>query len=160
MPNGIQNDVMSWLWAFGGSMLKDGKPKLQSPEVKSVVEYVKSLYDAGVIAMGALPMKEQDKVEKFSTGLVGMMIDSLAHINLIKKNSPDLKFTVAPLPAEDGYTVKRGLPYASWGIGVSNSIEHKAESFKLVQYLMSKEVNAQLSTSSRPPPPRPWSCCS
>jgi multiple sugar transport system substrate-binding protein len=146
VPNGIQNDVMSWLWASGGSMLKDGKPNLQSPEVKSVVEYVKSLNDAGVVAPGALTMKEQDKVEKFTTGQVGMMIDSLAHINLIKKNAPDLKFTVAPLPAEDGYTGKRGLPYASWGIGVSNSTEHKAESFKLVQYLLSKEVNAQLST--------------
>jgi len=146
VPNGIQNDVMSWLWASGGSMLKDGKPNLQSPEVKSVVEYVKSLNDAGVIAPGALTMKEQDKVEKFTTGQVGMMIDSLAHINLIKKNAPNLKFTVAALPAEDSYTGKRGLPYASWGIGVSNSTEHKAESFKLVQYLMSKDINAQLST--------------
>src|SRR5689334_10708914 len=26
VPNGIQNDVMSWLWASGGSMLKDVKP--------------------------------------------------------------------------------------------------------------------------------------
>jgi multiple sugar transport system substrate-binding protein len=146
VPNGIQNDVMSWLWASGGSMLKDGKPNLTSPEVKSVVEYVKSLNDAGVIAPGALTMKEQDKVEKFSTGQVGMMIDSLAHINLIKKNSPDLKFTVAPLPAEDSYTGKRGIPYASWGIGVSDSTDHKAEAFKLVQYLMSKDVNAKLST--------------
>jgi len=146
VPNGIQNDVMSWLWASGGSMLKDGKPNLQSPEVKSVVEYVKGLNDAGVVAPGALTMKEQDKVEKFATGQVGMMIDSLAHINLIKKNSPDLKFTVAPLPAEDSYTGKRGIPYASWGIGVSDSTEHKAEAFKLVQYLMSKEVNAKLST--------------
>jgi multiple sugar transport system substrate-binding protein len=75
-----------------------------------------------------------------------MMIDSLAHINLIKKNSPDLKFTVAPLPAEDSYTGKRGIPYASWGIGVSDSTDHKAEAFKLVQYLMSKDVNAKLST--------------
>jgi multiple sugar transport system substrate-binding protein len=146
VPNGVQNDVMSWLWASGGSMLQDGKPNLTSAPVKGTVEYVKSLNDAGVIAPGSLTMKEQDKVEKFTTGQVGMMIDSLAHINLIKKNAPKLKFTVAPLPAEDSYTGKRGIPYASWGIGVSNSTEHKAEAFKLVQYLLSKETNAQLST--------------
>jgi multiple sugar transport system substrate-binding protein len=146
VPNGIQNDVMSWLWASGGSMLQDGKPNLTSAPVKSTVEYVKSLNDAGVIAPGSLTMKEQDKVEKFTTGQVGMMIDSLAHINLIKKNNPKLNFTVAALPAEDGFTGKRGIPYASWGIGVSNSTEHKAEAFKLVQYLMSKATNAQLST--------------
>jgi len=146
VPNGIQNDVMSWLWASGGSMLQDGKPALQTPAVKSTVEYVKSLNDAGVIAPGSLTMKEQDKVEKFTNGQVGMMIDSLAHINLIKKNQPNLKFEVAALPAEDGYTGKRGIPYASWGIGISNSTKHKAEAFKFVSYLMSKDTNAKLST--------------
>jgi multiple sugar transport system substrate-binding protein len=146
VPNGIQNDVMSWLWASGGSMLADGKPALTTPQVKSVVDYVKSLNDAGVIAPGSLTMKEQDKVEKFTNGQVGMVIDSLAHINLIKKNNPNLKFTVAAIPAEDGYTGKRGIPYASWGIGISNSTKHKAEAFKFVQYLLSKDVNSQLST--------------
>jgi multiple sugar transport system substrate-binding protein len=146
VPNGIQNDGMSWLWASGGSMLADGKPALTTPAVKSTVEYVKSLNDAGVIAPGSLTMKEQDKVEKFTNGQVGMMIDSLAHINLIKKDQPNLKFEVAAVPAEDGYTGKRGLPYASWGIGVSNSTKHKAEAFKLVSYLMSQETNAKLST--------------
>ena len=147
VPNGIQNDVMSWLWASGGSMVtQDGKPNLTSAPVKSAVEYVKSLNDAGVIAPGSLTMKEQDKVEKFTTGQVGMMIDSLAHVNLIKESSPKLKFTVAAIPAEDGYTGKRGMPYASWGIGVAESSKHKAEAFKLVQYLMSQQTNAQLST--------------
>jgi multiple sugar transport system substrate-binding protein len=146
VPNGIQNDVMSWLWASGGTMLQDGKPALTSPAVKSTVEYVKSLYDAGVIAPGTLTMKEQDKVEKFTNGQVGMVIDSLAHITLIKKSNPKLNFTVAAIPAEDSFTGTRGLPYASWGIGVSNSTKHKAEAFKLVQYLMSQQVNANLST--------------
>jgi len=147
VPNGIQNDVMSWLWASGGSMLtQDGKPDLTGPGVKSTVEFVKSLNDAGVIAPGSLTMKEQDKVEKFTTGQVGMVIDSLAHITLIKKNNPKLNFTVTPIPAEDSYTGKRGIPYASWGIGVADSSKHKAEAFKLVQFLMSQQTNAQLST--------------
>ena len=33
-------------------MLKDGKPDLTNADVKSAVDYVKSLYDAGVIAPG------------------------------------------------------------------------------------------------------------
>ncbi|GIF22745.1 multiple sugar transport system substrate-binding protein [Actinoplanes tereljensis] len=146
VPNGIQNDVMSWLWASGGSMLADGKPALQTAAVKSTVEYVKSLNDAGVIAPGSLTMKEQDKVEKFTQGQVGMMIDSLAHVTLIKKNKPDLKFEIAAIPAEDSYTGKRGIPYASWGVGISNSTKHKAEAFKFVSYLMSQETNAKLAT--------------
>lgn len=147
VPNGVQNDVMSWLWASGGSMLTpDGKPNLTSAPVKATVDYVKSLNDAGVIAPGALTMKEQDKVEKFTTGQVGMVIDSLAHITLIKKNNPKLNFTVAAIPAEDSFTGPRGIPYASWGVGIAESSKHKAEAFKLVSYLMSKQVNSQMST--------------
>jgi multiple sugar transport system substrate-binding protein len=145
-PNGIQNDVMSWVWSSGGSMLKDGKPDVTNKDVKSAVDYIKGLYDKGDIAPGALTMKEQDKVEEFTNGRVGMMIDSLAHINLIRESNPDLNFSVSAIPAVDGYTGDRGIPYASWGIGVSDTSKHPAEAFKLVQFLMSKDVNSKLST--------------
>ncbi|MCB9138744.1 MAG: sugar ABC transporter substrate-binding protein [Caldilineaceae bacterium] len=146
-PNGIQNDVMAWVWASGGSMMADGQPHLTDNEaVSSAMEYIKGLYDAGVITPGAFSMSEQDKVEEFTNGRVGMMIDSLAHITLIRERNPDLNFTISALPAVEGYTGARGLPYASWGIGVAESTPHKAEAWKLVQYLMSEEVNSKLSS--------------
>ena len=83
-PNGVQNDVMSWVWASGGSMLKDGKPDLTNKDVTSATDYIQQLWNDGVIAPGSFTMKEQDKVEEFTNGRVGMMIDSLAHINLIR----------------------------------------------------------------------------
>ncbi|MCB9159930.1 MAG: sugar ABC transporter substrate-binding protein [Caldilineaceae bacterium] len=145
-PNGIQNDVMSWVWATGGSMMSDGQPDLTNDEVRSAMEYIKGLYDAGVIAPGAFSMREQDKVEEFTNGRVGMMIDSLAHINLIRERNPDLNFAITALPAKDDYTGKRGLPYASWGIGVSANSPHQAEAWKLVQFLMSSDTNSKLSS--------------
>lgn len=146
VPNGIQNDVMSWVWASGQSMMKNGKPDVTNNDVKSAATYIKGLYDQGVIAPGAFTLKEQDKVEEFTNGRVGMMIDSLAHINLIRKSNPSLKFSLAALPAVDGYKGKRGMPYASWGIGISANTKHKAEAWKLVQFLMSKDINSQLSS--------------
>lgn len=146
VPNGIQNDVMSWVWASGKSMLKNGKPDVTNSDVKSAVTYIKGLYDKGVISPGAFTLKEQDKVEEFTNGRVGMMIDSLAHINMIRKSNPNLKFSIAALPAADGYKGKRGLPYASWGIGIASNSKHKAEAWKLVQFLMSKDVNSKLSS--------------
>ena len=143
-PNGIQNDVMSWVWASGQSMLKDGKPDVENEAVVGTLTYVKSLQDAGVISPGIFAKKEQDKVEEFVNGRVGMMIDSLAHINLIRQRNPNLKFGISALPAVDGYSGKRGLPYASWGIGISNTSKHKDEAWKLVSYLMSPEVNGKL----------------
>jgi multiple sugar transport system substrate-binding protein len=145
-PNGIQNDVMSWNWASGGTMLDGSQPDVTNDDVTSTVEYIKGLWDDGAIAPGAFTMKEQDKVEEFTNGRVGMMIDSLAHINLIRETNPDLKFSISALPAEDGFDGERGIPYASWGIGVADSSEHKAEAWKLVDFLMSEETNSTLSS--------------
>ena len=127
-------------------MLRDGQPDVTNADVTDTVDYVKSLWDAGVIAPGSFTMKEQDKVEEFTNGRVGMMIDSLSHINLIQENNPDLNFDIAALPAVDGYDGPRGIPYASWGIGVSGTTEHSAEALKLVEFLMSTDVNSELST--------------
>lgn len=47
-PSGIQNQFMTWLWASGGSMLKDGKPNLEgNAELEATVEFVKELFDKG-----------------------------------------------------------------------------------------------------------------
>lgn len=143
-PGGIQNDVMSWVWASGASMMKDGKPDLENAAVVGTLDYIKSLQDAGVISPGIFAKKEQDKVEEFVNGRVGMMVDSLAHITLIRERNPKLNFGISALPAVDGYDGKRGLPYASWGIGISESSKNKAEAWKLVEYLMSAEVNSKL----------------
>ena len=143
-PNGVQNDVMSWVWASGKSMMKDGMPDLVNEDVISALKYIQSMYDAGVISPGTFAKKEQDKVEEFVNGRVAMMVSSLAHINLIRERNPDLNFTISDFPAVDGYDGRRGLPYASWGIGVSANSEHKEEAFKLVAYLMSTEVNSRL----------------
>lgn len=123
---------------------KDGKPDLTNEDVVGALKYVESLYKEGVISPGTFAKKEQDKVEEFVNGRVGMMISTLAHINMIRERNPELNFTISDFPAEDGYTGRKGLPYAAWGIGVSESSEHKDEAWKLVSYLMSPEVNSKL----------------
>ena len=145
-PSGIQNGFMSWLWSSGGTMLKDGQPDVTNDDVRELTEFVKGMWDAGSISAGAFNMKEQDMVEEFTNGRVGMMVDSLAHVNLIRENNPELNFSISPIPAVDGFDGERGIPYASWGIGLSSNTEHPAEAWKLIEFLMSQDVNSELST--------------
>ena len=91
-------------------------------------------------------MLEQDKLEAFVNGRIGMMISSLAMVNMMRDRNPNTKFDIIALPAADGYTGKRGLPYAAWGIGIADKSTHKAEAWKLVSYLMSADVNSKLVT--------------
>jgi multiple sugar transport system substrate-binding protein len=146
-PNGIQNSVMSWLWASGGSMLKDGLPYLVGNDLLAgTMEFIKNMYDAGVITPGTFSMREQDKVEEFVNGRVAMVVNTLAHFNLIRDRNPDLNFDVTAQPAVEGYDGPRGLLYASWGIGIAANTEHQAEAWKLVEFLMSSDANSKLSS--------------
>ncbi|MCL2489811.1 MAG: sugar ABC transporter substrate-binding protein [Propionibacteriaceae bacterium] len=144
--NGIQNDVMSWVWASGGSMMKNGQPNIAgNADIMSALQFIQQMYNDQVIVPGALSLQEQDKVNNFTNGRVAMMIDSLAHITMIRQANPNLNFSVIPIPAADGYTGTRGIPYASWGIGVSQNSQHPAEAWKLVQFLMNAQNNAKLA---------------
>ncbi len=145
-PSGIQNNFMSWLWASGGSMLNNGKPALvNNKDLTATVEFVKGLFDAEVVALGAFAMKEPDMVEEFTNGRVAFMTDSLAHLHLIKSEAPDLNFDFIPIPVKEGYTGERGMDVASWGIGIAENSEYKAEAMKFIEYMMSPEVNSKLA---------------
>lgn len=148
-PNGIQNDTMSWVWASGGSMMnKDGTPNVNNPDVKEALTFIKDLYDKGVVSPGSFSKQEQDKVEEFVNGRIGTMVDTLAHITMIRERNPQLDFSVSAVPAKDGYDGKRGMVYAAWGIGVSENSQHKEEAWKLVNFLLNSDVNARLAATA------------
>src|SRR5690625_807861 len=94
---GIKNDFLSWYWAAGGRVIDDaGNPDLTNPELVEVLDFINGLREDGVIAPGIANLQEQDKVEEFQNGRVGMMISSLAHINLLDQDT-DLDFSVGGL---------------------------------------------------------------
>lgn len=145
-PNGIQNQFMTWLWASGGSMLKDGKPNLSgNAELAKVVDFVKEMIDKGYISNGAAAMKEQDMVNEFENGRLAFMVDGISHLTTVKQESPDLNLAFAKMPVMDGYTGKSGMDVASWGIGIAENCENKEAAMKFVEYMLSPEVNAKLA---------------
>lgn len=145
-PNGIQNQFSSWVWASGGSLLKDGKPSLTDNEtLTKVTELFKTMYDKGYLSSGVEAMKEQDMVNEFENGRLAFMVDGISHLTTITKESPDINFDYAKMPVMDGYTGKSGMDVANWGIGIAENCEHKTEAMQFVEYLMSPEVNAKLA---------------
>ncbi|GAA4177987.1 sugar ABC transporter substrate-binding protein [Gryllotalpicola koreensis] len=146
-PNGVQNDILSWAWASGGTMLSNGKPDLTgNADVSGAVNMVKDLVNSKAVLPGANGLQETDKVTNFVNGRVGMMIDSLAHVTTITQGDPNLKFTVSAQPTKDGYTGTKGMLTASWGIGISAKTKHATQAWQFIQYLMSKDTNSKLST--------------
>ena len=145
-PNGIQNQFSSWLWASGGALMKDGVPALTDNEgLVAVIDLFKQMKENGYLSDGAEAMKEQDMVNEFENGRLAFMVDGISHLTTIKNESPDLNFTYAPMPVQDGYDGKSGMDVANWGIGIAENCEYKAEAMQFVEYMMSPEVNAKLA---------------
>jgi multiple sugar transport system substrate-binding protein len=145
VPHGVQNDIMAWVWASGKKMLKDGHPDVTNPDVVSVLKFIQTMYKEGLISPGTLAKPDQDKIEEFVNGRVGMMINSAALLTTVRQRKPDFKLALAALPAADGYAGRRGMAYACWGVGVNANSKHPAEAWKLVSYLMSPEANSHLA---------------
>lgn len=152
LPINVQSpagfDSQAWLWASGGRFLDDRQPNFETDEVKDTLAFLQEQYQAGYVAPGAFTQKEQDKVEEFTSGRNAMMIGSLAHINGIREANPDLNFTIGAVPTSDDYTGTRGIAGASWGLGIAENSEHKAEAWKLIQWLLGTEVNSELATEA------------
>ena len=145
-PNGIQNQFSSWLCASGGALMQDGKPALTDNEkLVAVIDLFKQMKDNGYLSDGAEAMKEQDMVNEFENGRLAFMVDGISHLTTIKNESPDLNFTYAAMPVQDGYDGQSGMDVANWGIGIAENCEYKAEAMQFVEYMMSPEVNAKLA---------------
>ncbi|WP_336630351.1 MULTISPECIES: ABC transporter substrate-binding protein [unclassified Microbacterium] len=152
LPINVQSpagfDSQAWLWAAGGRFLKDRQPDFETPDVKDTLSFLQAQYQAGYVAPGAFTQKEENKVEEFTAGRNAMMIGSLAHINGIRQSNPDLHFTIGAVPTADGYTGKQGIAGASWGLGVAENSEHKDAAWKLIQWLVSTDINSELATDA------------
>ena len=144
-PNGIQNQVMTWLWASGGSMLKDGMPNLEgNAELEKVVDLVKTMYDKGYLAAGAEAMQEEDMTNEFINGRLAFMMDGISHLGTIREGAPDMNLDVMTVPVTDNYTGRIGMIASPWGVGISANSAHQKEAVKFVEYLLNPEVNARL----------------
>ncbi len=140
-PGNIQNDVFSWIWAQDGSAI----PNVNTKENVEIVKYWVSLYNQGLMNPGALVAAEQDKIELFTNERASMMVDSLAHLNMIKERNPNLNFDIAPIPVQDGYTGRKALLGSAWGLGMSNYTEHPEECWEFIKYMISAEVDGEIA---------------
>ncbi len=77
--------------------------------------------------------------------VMGTAATMMSHAEVLGLTLPG----ASAIPAADGYTGERGIPYASWGIGVAENSAHKDAAFKLVSFLMSKDTNSKLSTLAK-----------
>lgn len=153
-PVGIKNDVLSWYWASEGTFRDGEGADLESDDLVELLDYFAVLNDEGLVAPGLANMQEQDKVEAFASGQTAMIVSATPHVNVI---GDQVNFTVGAVPVKDGFSGTPGATYASWGVGIADSSDHKEEALKFVEFMLSAEENGALASAASMFPANPES---
>jgi multiple sugar transport system substrate-binding protein len=147
-PTGARMDFLSWYWVSQKSVKKDERPNLDTQEIRDLISWVGQLYSEGLVSPGAYTKKEAEKVEEFANGRIAMMVSGMAHVNLLRKRNPNLKFDIAFQPVPDGFTGRQGATVAAWTVGLSKTSKYKNEGWELIKHLLETDVNAQFASSA------------
>lgn len=93
--NGMWQDVMNFVYGFGGAWSDGKKLTLNSPEVIDAITHYKEVYDAGVTPKGATAATYRTM---FGAGKLAMEIDNSGVAANIQAMSDKLHLNVAPIP--------------------------------------------------------------
>jgi multiple sugar transport system substrate-binding protein len=139
-PQGIFQDLLSWIWASSGGITGNtGKPDFTAPPVVETLRFLDQLHREELIMPGIFSGTRDEKIAKFTQGHIGMMIGSVSDIQTIRTQMGDSAFGITTIPAGAGYTGKPILGLSSWYLGLSRQGKHKEEAWAFLSFLLERE---------------------
>lgn len=134
----IETDVYWYysLWTNGGEVVgKDGKSAFNSPAGLKAATLYKSLIDQGLTQPGVTNYSREDVQNLFKQGRVSMVISAPFLAKQIKKETPNLKYGIAPVPM--------GTTNATYAVTDSmvmfKNSKAKKTAWKFLDYLFTKD---------------------
>ena len=140
----------AFCWNSGGTILtEEGKPFIKDNELfKATCEMFKDLNDSGLCIPGMYTMTDADKVEEFVNGRIAFMPDSVAHLNDISQQAPDMNVVYINMPHKDDYDGQAYCRMNNWACGISAKSENPEAAAKWIAYLLDQQVNAELCVTA------------
>ncbi len=132
-----------FVWSNGGSLISEDGLKvdghLNSPETIEGLNYVKSLFEAGVVTES--PGEMQFTNGKAAMALGGPWI-------AIGAEESDIDWGMMPYP----YKNKKVSPSGSMAYAVTNNTENTEEAVELMKWMTSKDATIKISEATSMPP--------
>ncbi|MFN8444561.1 MAG: extracellular solute-binding protein [Caldilineaceae bacterium] len=145
---GMQMGTPSWdsevsftamLWSFGGKTWdEEGKPAINSPETRQLLDFIKAVWDAGVIPPDAPTWDDSGNNKAYQTQIAGMIFNTGSVLRYMQNEDKELldKSTVTPIPAGPKGRFVSGY-YYQWA--AFNTSAHADLCLKLFEYLFAPE---------------------
>lgn len=106
------------LWAFGGKTWdEEGKPAINSPETRQLLDFIKSAWDAGVIPPDGPTWDDGGNNRAYQSEIVGMTLNTGSILRYLQTEDQALleKTAVIPIPAGPAGRFVSGY-YYQWGV--------------------------------------------
>ncbi|MDQ0471761.1 ABC transporter substrate-binding protein [Labrys wisconsinensis] len=135
----IETDVYFYygMWSYGGEIVKDGKSGLSGPAALDAAKLYKSFIDGGLTQPGVTSYSREDVQNLFKQGKVATVITAPFLSGQIKKEAPNLKYGVAPIPA--GPNGDQGTYGVTDSIVLFDNSKVKDEAWKFLDFLFTTE---------------------
>lgn len=132
-PDNIVSDFIPHLLAHGGWLVDDNnKPTVDTPEFKSAMEEYLALYKLGKT------MDKDDMVAAIDSGSAALGIGWPGWYLPTADSAGN--YTVIPTMVKSGDKAQNTSMYGTWCIGIPNNAPNKDLALKLLEYVMSPEV--------------------
>ena len=129
----------SMLWAYGGKTWdEEGKPAIDSPETRQVLDLIKSAWDAGAIPPDAPTWDDGGNNRAYQSEIVGLTLNTGSVLRYLQTEDPELleKTAVIPIPGGPAGRFVSGY-YYQWG--VFNTSAHPELCLYLLEHLFAPE---------------------
>ncbi|GHU91674.1 sugar ABC transporter substrate-binding protein [Spirochaetia bacterium] len=147
---GVYRDVLSWIWAAGAAVTKDGAPDFSGRAITDTLAFLAQLEKEGLLAPQSFTATGAQRLEEFAGGKIAMMIGSVQDIAKVSEKMQDGAFgiTVIPGPADNALKPVFGL--STWYAGIGAGSKHPAEAWAFLLYL--RENSGRLAEQIRAVP--------
>lgn len=129
----------SMLWSFGGKTWdEEGKPAINSPETRQLLDYIKGLWDAGVIPPDGPTWDDAGNNRAYQSQIVGMTLNTGSILRYMQTEDPELLELSAaiPIPAGPAGRFVSGY-YYQWG--AFKTSQHPELCLQLMEWLFTPE---------------------
>ena len=129
----------SMLWAYGGKTWdEEGKPAIDSPETRQVLDLIKGAWDAGAIPPDAPTWDDGGNNRAYQSEIVGLTLNTGSVLRYLQTEDPELleKTAVIPIPGGPAGRFVSGY-YYQWG--VFNTSAHPELCLDLLEHLFAPE---------------------
>ncbi len=131
-------DFVVMTGAYGGQMIKEGKPNFNSKNILEATTYMTNSLKSGLSNPNSTEYLEQDVQETFINREAAFALNWSFMYNQVKNSDIGDQLGVTVVPGTED--VESSSVYGGEGLGITSGSENPEAAWKYIQFLTSKEV--------------------